>query len=67
MSATSQETSTGGGLRQRHAIQNTTSQVDAENPMDRMDGRLNGHVEKEKKTFGRTPGGIGKKFNLFNV
>jgi hypothetical protein len=63
MSATSREASIGGGLRERHAVQTTTSQINPENSTDRMDERLNGHVEKEKKTFGRTPGGTGKQYN----
>lgn len=63
MSVTSQQASSNGCLRERHVAPTTTSQKDAENAMDRMDEHLNGSAQKEKKTFGRTPGGTGKQFN----
>lgn len=56
--STSQENPSAGveSLKKRHAVQNSGSQVNAEDSTDRLDVV----PDKEKKTFGRTPDGTGK-------
>jgi hypothetical protein len=50
------------GLRERHGTQSVSSQVADANTNGRSDGRMSGdNAQKEKKTFGRTPDGTGKR------
>ncbi len=58
------ETPMAGALREGHVGQSATSQINVTNERDQMDGQDHRNVEKEKKTFGRTPDGTGKIRNL---
>lgn len=53
-----------GNLRERHIGQSAASQATGASTRDRMDGQAYRNIEKEKKTFGRTPDGTGKIQNL---
>jgi hypothetical protein len=60
MSTSLREDPVGEGLRERPVARASNGQINAENTTDRMDGHAIGHVEKGKKTFGRTPDGTGE-------
>lgn len=64
MSTPPEETPTVEGLRERHITQSKPIHFNAASKIERAVENGSSHAGKEKRTFGRTPGGISELFKF---
>jgi hypothetical protein len=65
MSASVEPTSMGAGLRERQVTKTSSSRSDTKSTIGGSNPQVDGHAEKEKKTYGRTPDGTGEEDSFF--